>query len=75
MWEDKLDLSPKAAQRSLVNMCRFLKSNDAKHLVYNNYVDCWTDDFQEWYKQKTGISNSMPLEPSVFEKEIYVFAT
>lgn len=44
--DDEFDLSSIEAQASLVKFCRDLREQE---FVFNKNVQCWIEDFQEWY--------------------------
>ena len=70
-----MDISPPEAQKSLLRLCKFLRSKDAHHLVFNQNLDCWINNFERWYLQKTKKLDAFPLPQDTFKKEVWDWAT
>ena len=64
-WDDETDFTSKASQESLIQLCKDLRSEKAEHIVLENYVVCWIETFETWYREETTADPEtvvMPME-------------
>lgn len=71
IWDDSFDLSPEANQQNLLDFCTDLVTQD---FVADDYVKCWTDDFN-LYLSELNPPLSMPLPPAIFEEKLNAWVT
>lgn len=47
IWDDSFTMTPEANQRSILDLCRKLKTDSSDLVKEPNEVECWIDDMNE----------------------------
>lgn len=74
VMDDKFDLTPVAAQTSILNFCKDLRKQT---FVKNGKVICWLEAFNAWVIRTTRTRNGryqqLPLQPAEFQAKLLAF--
>jgi len=68
-WDDDFDLTPKANQVRMVELCSILKNSS---LVQDGIVRCFMADFKNWLEATEG-AGAFPTEPDQFHTKMADF--
>mmetsp|Transcript_40520 Transcript_40520/g.46463 ORF Transcript_40520/g.46463 Transcript_40520/m.46463 type:complete len:961 (+) Transcript_40520:130-3012(+) len=66
-WDNNFDLSPKANQERMIEVCSLVKNSP---LVQDQIIECFMADFKTWITNDGADSTAFPVEPSQFHTKM-----